>query len=112
MAVLEELHRHRDLRLYRTWRGKIEKRGGRSSPSPPPASPRASSRSPQGDAGRGHRIHPRGRCYLRAASKTAVLHEYAMPDDGDPEDLALALEANPLKMIDRGTLERKRSSPS
>jgi hypothetical protein len=28
LALLEELHRHPDLRLYRTWHGKIEKRGG------------------------------------------------------------------------------------
>jgi phage terminase large subunit-like protein len=28
LAILDELHRHRDLRLYRTWRGKLDKRGG------------------------------------------------------------------------------------
>jgi hypothetical protein len=27
LAIVEELHRHRDLRLYRTWRGKLGKRG-------------------------------------------------------------------------------------
>ncbi len=28
LALIDELHRHRDLRLYRVWRGKLEKRGG------------------------------------------------------------------------------------
>jgi phage terminase large subunit-like protein len=28
LALLDELHRHRDLRLYRTWRGKLGKRKG------------------------------------------------------------------------------------
>jgi phage terminase large subunit-like protein len=27
LALVDELHRHRDLKLYRTWRGKLEKRG-------------------------------------------------------------------------------------
>jgi phage terminase large subunit-like protein len=27
-AFLDELHRQKDLRLYRTWRGKLDKRGG------------------------------------------------------------------------------------
>lgn len=113
LAVLEELHRHRDLRLYRTWRGKIEKRGGQviaiSTAGEPEGEFEEVRKAMRDEATESKN---RGRCYLRAASKTAVLHEYAMPDDGDPEDLDLALEANPLKMIDRKTLERKRSSPS
>ena len=28
LSLLDELHRHRDLRLYRTWRGKLDKREG------------------------------------------------------------------------------------
>src|ERR1051326_7694329 len=28
LCLVDELHRHRDMRLYRTWRGKIEKRRG------------------------------------------------------------------------------------
>src|SRR5207249_11002872 len=28
LAFAEELHRQRDMRLYRTWRGKLEKKGG------------------------------------------------------------------------------------
>ncbi len=112
LAILEELHRHRDMRLYRTWQGKLPKRGGQLLAI-------STAGEPEGEfeevrkAMRDQATESKQQgCYLRAASKTAVLHEYAMPDDGDPEDLDLALEANPLKMIDRGTLERKRSSPS
>jgi phage terminase large subunit-like protein len=113
LAVLEELHRHRDLRLYRTWRGKIEKRGGQviaiSTAGEPEGEFEEVRKAMRDEA---TETTHKGRCFTRAASKTAVLHEYAMPDDGDPEDLDLALEANPLKMIDMATLERKRSSPS
>ncbi|MGZ4403840.1 MAG: terminase large subunit domain-containing protein [Gaiellaceae bacterium] len=28
LALLDELHRHRDMKLYRTWRGKVGKRTG------------------------------------------------------------------------------------
>jgi len=112
LAVLEELHRHRDLRLYRTWRGKIEKRGGQviaiSTAGEPEGEFEEVRKAMRDEATE----TKRDGCYLRAATKTTVLHEYAMPEDGDPEDLDLALEANPLAMIDRATLERKRSSPS
>ena len=31
----------------------------------------------------------------------SVLHEYAVPDDGDPDNLTDVLKANPLKVITR-----------
>jgi phage terminase large subunit-like protein len=44
LAIVEELHRHRDLRLYRTWRGKLGKRGAQLAGFRRPASRAASSR--------------------------------------------------------------------
>jgi hypothetical protein len=41
-----------------------------------------------------------------------VLHEYAIPEDGDPEDLELVKEANPFSGITVETLAAKRARPS
>jgi phage terminase large subunit-like protein len=112
LCVLEELHRHRDLSLYRTWRGKLEKRGGQlvaiSTGGEPEGEFETVRKRMRDEA---TEVRRRG-CYLRAASETTVLHEYAVPDEGDPLDLSLVLKANPLKMIDRAMLKRKLESPA
>ena len=41
-----------------------------------------------------------------------VLHEWALPEDGDPEDLDLVASANPLSMITVESLRAKRAAPS
>jgi len=112
LAVLEELHRHRDLSLYRTWRGKAEKRQGKLIAISTAGEPEGEFEEVRMAMRDQATETTRRECFLRAASKTTVLHEYAVPDNGDPEDLGLVLKANPLKAISLGTLERKRSSPS
>jgi phage terminase large subunit-like protein len=112
MAVMEELHRHRHLDLYRTWRGKLEKRGGQIIAISTAGEPEGEFEEVRKAMRDQATETTRRECFLRATSPTTVLHEYAVPEDEDPEDLDLALQANPLKMINRATLERKRSSPS
>jgi phage terminase large subunit-like protein len=112
LAVLEELHRHRTLRLYRTWRGKIEKRGGQivaiSTAGEPDgefeevrARMRSDATSTSTKAG-----------FCRATTKDYVLHEYAVPDGKDPDVMADVKLANPLKAITLAQLKRKYASPS
>jgi phage terminase large subunit-like protein len=112
LCVLEELHRHRDLSLYRTWRGKLEKRGGQliaiSTAGEPEGEFEAVRKRIRDDASTSER---KG-AFLRAASQTTVLHEYAVGDDQDPNDLRVVKRANPLKMITIPQLKRKQSSPS
>lgn len=112
LAVAEELHRHRDLRLYRTWRGKIEKRGGQIvalSTSGEPGSDfeqtRERIRQEAAEA-------ERSETFLRAASSRLVLHEWAVPEKGDVEDIALVKRANPLSAITVEALIEKRASPT
>lgn len=51
LALVDELHRHRDMSLYQTWSGKLASGRARSLPSRPPAYPaRSSSRCASGSA--------------------------------------------------------------
>lgn len=112
LALVDEGHRHRDLGLYRTWRGKVEKRGGQ-----------IVMISTGGEAGgefeqtrrRIHEATPvvtRRRCFVRARSAQIAIHDYVIPEKGDPEDLQLVKEANPLSTITVASLRKKRSSPT
>lgn len=112
LALVDELHRHRDLRLYRTWRGKLLKRGGQ-----------IGAISTRGEPGSEfevtlERIRREATdlsvdgTFTRAASPNLILHEWAVPEDGDVEDMELVKAANPLKAITVPMLREKRASPT
>lgn len=112
LALLDELHRHRDLRLYRTWRGKARKRGGQlvaiSTAGEPDSEfeeirSRVKSEAPD--------IHRDG-AYTRAASEGMVLHDHSVPADGDVEDMEHVKAANPLSTITAKTLAEDFASPT
>lgn len=116
IAVLDELHRHRDLKLYHTWKGKLRKRGAQLVVI-----------STAGEVGsefeeererlrqQATSITRRGRCFVRAehrgedGRRLAVLHDYAMPEDGDIEDLRLVKQANPFSGVTMQSLREKRT---
>jgi phage terminase large subunit-like protein len=112
LALLDELHRHKNLRLYRTWRGKIEKRGGQ-----------VGAISTRGEPGSDfeltlERIRQEATnlaikdTFTRAASPQLALHEWAVPEGGNVEDFRLVKKANPLKSITVKMLRAKRGSPT
>jgi phage terminase large subunit-like protein len=112
LALIEELHRLASMELYETWAGKLDKSGGQlviASTAGEPGGPFEELRE---------RIrqsadeYERDGCFVRAASAGVVLHEYAIPEDGDPEDLELVAAANPFSAITVETLARKRAKPS
>lgn len=112
LALVDELHRHRDLRLYRTWAGKLDKRTGQVAAISTAGETgsefeevRARIRQEASD-----RLEKPG--YVRAAGETVVLHEYAVPPDADTEDLSLVKQANPFSGVTIGSLRRKRQSPT
>jgi phage terminase large subunit-like protein len=115
IAVLDELHRHRDLKLYNTWSGKLDKRDAQLVVI-----------STAGEVGGefeeererlrqvATKITRRGRCYVRAehrvdSRKLAVLHDYAVPEDGDIEDIRLVKQANPFSGVTYTALKEKRA---
>jgi phage terminase large subunit-like protein len=113
LCIIDELHRHRDLKLYRVWRGKLGKRGGQlvaiSTAGEPGSEFEATREQIRQTATKTGR---RGRTFLRAEQAELVLHEWAVPEDGDVEDLDLVAEANPFSGVTVDSLGRKRSSPT
>jgi phage terminase large subunit-like protein len=113
LAILDELHRHRDLKLQRTWTGKLRKRGGQMvaiSTAGEPGSEFEETRERIRQQATSTRR--RGSTFVRAASDELVLHEWAVPEDGDVEDLDLVKAANPFSGITVESLRKKRASPT
>lgn len=112
LAILDELHRHRDLALYRTWLGKLRKRNAQLLVI-----------STAGEVGsefeeerrrmrqQGADVSRKGRTFTRAASSSSVLHEWALPEDGDIEDMDLVMAANPFSGVSLDYLTEKRELP-
>lgn len=99
LGIIDELHRHKNLGLYRTWAGKLDKRDGQ-----------LLTISTAGEFGsdfeltrkrirtRATEITRKG-AFTRAASASLVMHEYAVPDGADVTDMAVVKAANPFSRI-------------
>lgn len=111
LAILDELHRHRDLALYRTWLGKLRKRNAQLLV--------ISTAGEVGSEFEEERTRLRqesteieqGRCFTRAVRAGAVMHEWAVPPDGNVDDLELVKEANPFSGVSVEYLREKRDLP-
>ena len=111
MAIIDELHRHKTLELYRTWRGKLKKRRGQllvistaGEPGGEFEEQRDRMRQMAGDV-------VRDGPFARAVGDSYVLHDWAVPEDGDVDDLELVARANPLGSITAESLREERESP-
>jgi phage terminase large subunit-like protein len=112
LALFDELHRHRDMRLYRTWRGKAEKRDatvGAISTAGEPGSEFETIRERARTEATDIRVDDR---HTRAASRQMILHDFALRADDDLEDIALVKRANPFSGVTEAKLRDKRASPS
>jgi phage terminase large subunit-like protein len=112
LAMIEELHRLDSMELYETWAGKLDKSHGQLvivSTAGEPGSPFEDLRTRfrQGDV-----KVDRDRCFVRSESVGSVIHDYALPDDGDPEDLELVAAANPFSGKTVESLARHRAKKS
>ena len=112
LALLDELHRHRNLRLYRTWRGKLLKRGGQivtistaGEPGGEFEDTRAHIRQSASD------VTVDG-CHTRAVGDDIVLHDWAVPKMSQAEDFDVVALANPLESLTSAVLRKKRESPT
>jgi phage terminase large subunit-like protein len=113
LALVDEVHRHKSLELFRTWRGKSNKRPGAQfvsiSTAGEPGSEfedlrqRARTEAPEIVVNDRH---------IRAASPQMILHDFALRPDDDVEDLELVKRANPLSTVTVEALQAKRASPS
>jgi len=111
LAIIDELHRHRDLGLWRTWAGKIGKQGGQIiviSTAGEPAGEFETTRTRIRQ--KAAQIERKG-CFVRATSPGIVMHEWAVPETGDIDDLDTVKGANPFSQITVASLAAKRQAP-
>ena len=113
LALIDEVHRHRSLELFRTWRGKNQKRPGGQfvsiSTAGEPGSEFEDLR--QRDRTEAPEVTVSDR-HTRAAAPGMILHDWALRPDDDVEDLELVKRANPLSTVTVESLAAKRVSPS
>lgn len=112
LPILDELHRHRNLKLYSTWRGKLIKRGGQLVAISTAGEPGGEFEELRERIKRETRPTRRRRCFTRYASEQFVMHEWAVPEGEDVTDFRLVKQANPLKANTVSALKRKYESPT
>ncbi len=111
-AFLDELHRHKNLELYQTWRGKLYKRGAQIIT--------ISTAGEHGGEFEETREQVRQQTptvsmrpgFTHCRSDNIALHEYALEEGGDPEDMEAVKRCNPLASISVDLLTSKRASPT
>jgi hypothetical protein len=111
LAILDELHRHRDLALYRTWLGKLRKRDAQLLVISTAGEVGGEFELERERLRREAETVERDGCHVRAARRGAVLHEWAVPEGGDVEDLGLVKAANPFSGVSVESLVEKRDLP-
>jgi len=112
LCIIDELHRHRDLNLYRTWRGKLLKRGAQLVTISTAGEPGAEFEETRQQFRQRAEETTRDETFVRACGESFVLHEWAVPERADIHDLELVARANPFSGITVDTLREKHDSPS
>jgi phage terminase large subunit-like protein len=112
IVLLDELHRHQDLRLYRTWRGKLDKRGAQLIAISTAGEPETEFENAREAAKRSAPDITVTGAHTRAASPEMVLHDWSVPADADVEDMQAVKAANPFDGVTMEKLRRKRDSPT
>lgn len=112
LCLVDELHRHRDLRLYRTWRGKLGKRGAQMVVISTSGEPGSEFEDTIQRVRSNGKATPTDDGHERIVDGDLVLHRWAVPDDGDVEDMEQVKRANPLRSITIDALATKRASPT
>ena len=112
LEVIDELHRHKTLDLYRTWAGKLDKEDAVLVVISTAGEPGSEFEDVREDMRQSALESAIDGCFGRYVGKTSILHEYAVPAEGDVEDLELVKAANPSSRITVDTLAAKRERPS
>jgi phage terminase large subunit-like protein len=113
LALVDEPHRQKDLRLYRTWRGKLEKRGGQIvaiSTAGEPGSDFEDTRDRILREATKTTVSGKYGSHIRAEGEGIVLHDWAVRDRTKADDMKVVAEANPRRAITAEVLGKKRRS--
>jgi phage terminase large subunit-like protein len=112
LAVVEELHRHKDLNLYRTWVGKCRKRKGAQVATISTAGEPYSDFEETRERIRQLPGATRRGSFVRAASAQIVIHDWAVPPKADVTDMRTVKDANPFSGVTLETLRADFESPT
>jgi phage terminase large subunit-like protein len=112
LGLIDEMHRHRDLALYRTWVGKLAKRKGQIVGISTAGEPGSDFEQTRERIRQTATQVVRKGSFVRAAGARMILHEWAVPEKGDVEDFALVKSANPFSGITEEMLREKFGSPT
>jgi phage terminase large subunit-like protein len=112
MAIIEEAHRQKDMGLYRTWQGKLDKRDGQIVLISTAGEPFSEFENARELMRLSATQSQRGETFGRFVSTRSVMHEWCVPEGADTDDLDLVKRANPLKALTKAKLAAKRASPS
>ncbi len=112
LGIIDEPHRLRDLSLYRTWAGKIAKRGGQIATISTSGEPGSDFEETRALIRAGAtEVRTKG-SFTRYASARIILHEWAVPEGADVDDPRVVKRANPLSSITVPMLAEKHASPT
>lgn len=107
LAILDELHRHRSLGLYRTWTGKLQKRSGQIVTISTAGEPGSEFELMRDKIRQTAELAKRDGSFLRAEAGRLIFHEWAVPEKGDVADFGVVKAANPLPTITLEALREK-----
>lgn len=111
-ALVDELHRHDDMRLYTLWKGKLRKRGAQIITISTAGEPETPFENTRDEIRRRATKRERVGSHLRAEGPGLVLHEWMVPSDEACSDMAAVKAANPLSTITEQTLRDDFASPT
>jgi hypothetical protein len=111
-AIVDELHRHDDLRLYSLWKGKLRKRGGQILTISTAGEPETPFENTRDEIRRRATKRERTGAHLRAEGPGLVLHEWMVPSDEQCSDMGVVKAANPLWSITEKSLAEDFASPT
>lgn len=112
LGMVDEPHRMRDLNLYRTWRGKLDKRGGQLVAISTAGEPGGEFEEVRARMHADATDSVRTGSHTRSASEDSVIHDWRIADDADHGDMAAVKDANPLSTITVQSLAKRYRSPS
>lgn len=112
LATIDEPHRARNLALWRTWRGKVDKRGGQILGISTAGSPESEFEQARASMHASAESSTTTGRHIRSVSPDAIIHDYRLRPDDDPADMKVVKLANPLSTITVESLARKYRSPT
>lgn len=109
LGIIDELHRHRDMGLYRTWSGKLLKRQGQIVTISTAGEPGTEFELAREKIRQSQSAERTG-SLIRAATPRIVLHDWAVREGEDPDDIPTVKRANPFSGITTDALQQKHDS--